>query len=203
MRASAPEASEGFVSQASSEETDIRLCRSRLLVAMAAAHLKSLRDILSSVPDHLAPRLEAEMSAGGKVVELLSTIDSQNATLLQKRQEVVRLQQRVEEEVAARRRERDDVQVASAKNRKHEAGLQQRLEMALGTTPATPKQELSMMAYETRINQLQGVVVSLQTELRQAGLRAKRAEEELMTVKDAAAPQLRALAHLEEEMVCR
>ena len=67
--------------------------------------------------------------------------------------------------------------------------------------PPSASQELSAVAQETRINQLQSVIVSLQTELRQAERRAQQAQQEATAAKYAAAPQLRALAHVEEELL--
>ncbi|KOO32591.1 hypothetical protein Ctob_010290 [Chrysochromulina tobinii] len=110
-------------------ETDMRLHRSRLMVAITAMNPKGLQQVLQSLPPS-AQALETEIKAAQAVVELLSRYD---------------------------------------------------------------QLELTAMAQETRINELQAVVVSLQTQLRQSEMRGQQVRLELANAKESLGPTLKAL----------
>lgn len=62
------------------------------------------------------------------------------------------------------------------------------------------RRELEAVTQETRINQLQGVIVSLQTELRGVEVRARQAEEEVQRGREEKEGQVQALALVEGEL---
>ncbi|KAL1521966.1 hypothetical protein AB1Y20_021612 [Prymnesium parvum] len=177
------------------EESEVRMVRSRLLTAVAAAHRKAVSDHLLSVPSSLAPRLHVELSAAEAMVATLGKLEAAGAEALRRRHEAAALQQRLDEEVAARARQEAAAReaVASARRAADEARRE-----AGGASAAGRLEE---MGQQTRVEQLQAAVVSLQTEVRQAERRARQAAEAAEAAREGAAAERRAAAAREEEVL--
>eukprot|EP00966_Prymnesium_polylepis_P113981 2634563-Prymnesium_polylepis.1 len=89
------------------------------------------------------------------MISILVKVDAGGAESLQKRHEAASLQQRLDEEIAGRRRMQDEMRALEAKAQRSDAQLKRELEAAQGLAPPSASQELSAVAQETRINQLQ------------------------------------------------
>jgi len=179
-------------------ETDMRLHRSRLMVAITAMNPKGLQQVLQSLPPS-AQALETEIKAAQAVVELLSRYDQLVKEQADVRASAEDLRIQLESEARARRGAQEDARQAAAGRQAGEAQMRTELRAARGQAPPSSEQELTAMAQETRINELQAVVVSLQTQLRQSEMRGQQVRLELANAKESLGPTLKALKVAEEE----
>jgi len=176
----------------------MRLHRSRLMVAITAMNPKGLQQVLQSLPPS-AQALETEIKAAQAVVELLSRYDQLVKEQADVRASAEDLRIQLESEARARRGAQEDARQAAAGRQAGEAQMRTELRAARGQAPPSSEQELTAMAQETRINELQAVVVSLQTQLRQSEMRGQQVRLELANAKESLGPTLKALKVAEEE----
>jgi hypothetical protein len=133
------------------KETDIRLHRSRLMVAITAGNLKSLEEVLASLPPSTQP-ISAEVEAANKVVQLLKRVDELSSEVAAEKANADAARKAHEADQSALKRTEATAQKANAK---HQAQLQHmttQLSAARGDAPPSSEAELKAMAQETRIN---------------------------------------------------
>ena len=180
-------------------EANVKVTRSRLMTAIAAGNASALSEVCGSVAAEWAAELQSEVAAARKAIELVQgheaavkSLDEERAAVLRLRTELAALGEQ-HRASAGEIGEADDV-IHGLKAQLSGAELR-----ASGRAPPTAAEELSSVQRETRINELQTVVVSLQTQLRQAEQAAAHARAELATAQAGLQPMSTANAELQEQ----
>ena len=182
------------------DDTDVRAARSRVLAGIAASNAKGLDEVLSSIPPKLLGLLEMELNAAQAVQELLSKVEHAMSGQAKKQADASELKRQAESEAAARVAAEETARRDAAQHQADVAQLRAELTAAKGQAPPSSEVELQAVAQETRINELQAVVVSLQTQLRQAEMKAQQLTLEVAAGKEAVGPTVKAMRVVEEEL---
>ena len=180
-------------------DTDLRLHRAQLMAAIQAANPKALGDVLTNVAPSAAT-LEAEVGAAKAVVELLSKLESTTEALATERTRVEELRANGAAAATASLSADGAAKQAAAQHQAEVAQLRAQLNAAKNGAPPTSDTELTAVAQETRINELQAVIVSLQTQLRQAEMRGQQTALELANSKESVGPTLKAMRSVEDDL---
>jgi len=147
--------------------TGLGLQRTRLLAALAAANRVALSEVLGSLPPALESELSAEVAAARKGIELILGAEEHAAEIERAQSAYDDIQAALETTAGAGRAAQDAAADAAEIAARRITDLEAMLAEAKGAGPVTPQQELDLIATNTRINELQSVIVSLQTQLRQ------------------------------------
>ena len=180
-------------------EANVKVTRSRLMIAIAAGNADALSEVCNSVAAEWAAELQSEVSAARKAIELVRGHEAAVKSLDEERAAVLRLRTQLSElgeqhrASASEIGEADDV-INGLKEQLSGAELR-----ASGRAPPTSAQELSSVQRETRINELQTVVVSLQTQLRQAEQATAHSKAETATAQAGLQPMSAANGELQEQ----
>ena len=147
-------------------EADVKVTRSRLLAAIAAGNVAALNEVLGSLPAGAEAELEAEAKAARKAIELVTSSERAVSAGDDDQAVVIELRQKLADAEEAHRAS----QAAVEANDALVAELKQELEAARGVASGggSPAHQLGAVQQATRINELQSVVVQLQTQLRQS-----------------------------------
>ena len=134
-------------------DANVKVTRSRLMIAIAAGNADALSEVCDSVAADWAAELQSEVAAARKAIELVrgheaavKSLDSERAAVLRLRTELAELAEQ-QRGSAAEMGEADDV-INELKEQLSGAELR-----ASGRAPATSAQELSSVQQETRIKQ--------------------------------------------------
>ena len=180
-------------------EANVKVTRSRLMIAIAAGNASALTEVCGSVAAEWAAELQSEVAAAKKAIELVrgheaavKSLDEERAAVLRLRTELAALGEQ-HRASAGEIGEADDV-IHGLKAQLSGAELR-----ASGRAPASAAEELSSVQRETRINELQTVIVSLQTQLRQAEQAAAHARAETATAQAGLQPMSAANGELQEQ----
>ena len=181
------------------DEADVRSQRSQLLAAVAAANATVLKNVLDSLSAN-AGSLEMEFKAANAALEVLHKLDQATSALEDEKLSSETLRKHGESESLLRIDSEKAAQAAAAQQQATLAQLQAELRVARGQGPVSSDAELAAISQETRINELQAVIVSLQTQIRQAEMKNQQLTMELANAKEAAGPTLKAMKATEDEL---
>ena len=153
---------------------DVSIARKRLMAAMASGNLTATREVMVSISPSLASgELSLECKAAAAVVEILAAREREAAEAADARERAQQSEARSIAADAARARaesERHEAEStvarerASADDERRRAG--EREAVAAGAGEALARVPVEGIQHATRVNELQAVVVSLQTRLR-------------------------------------
>ena len=180
-------------------DTDPIVSRSRLLTAIAAVDSRALEETIASIPEELHLQLESELRAAKAVVESLAKQSALEAELEKAKAKGVELQGALDAESARLKQVETAAGGSAAQASAVQAQLKSDLRAARGQD-VPHDHEVKAIAQETRINELQASVASLQTQLRQSEMKGQQQLLELANAKEAVGPTLKAMKHVEEEL---
>lgn len=180
-------------------DTDPIVSRSRLLTAIAAVDSRALEETIVSIPEELHLQLESELRAAKAVVESLAKQSALEAELEKAKAKGVELQGALDAESARLKQVETAAGGSAAQASAVQAQLKSDLRAARGQD-VPHDHEVKAIAQETRINELQASVASLQTQLRQSEMKGQQQLLELANAKEAVGPTLKAMKHVEEEL---
>jgi len=190
----------------------VAVARERLMAAIASGNLTATREVLESVSPHLASgALWAECGAAGKVVQILSEKERVDAEAAEARERARQFEARSIAADAARTRSEAEKRDAARQAAQRVAELEEELRRAGeregaaatagaalgragGSSSGAPVDGIQAA---TRLNELQTVVVSLQTRLRQSEQQVAHASLRVEAAEAAAEP-----LRMQVRMIC-
>ena len=169
------------------------------MAAIAAGNADALTEVCNSIASEWASELSSEVAAARKAIELVrghedavKALEREKAAALQLKEQMADLGEQ-QRNTASEVGQADGV-IADLKEQLSSAELR-----ASGHAPASAAAELSAIQQENRINELQSVIVSLQTQLRQAEQATAHARAETTTAQAGLQPMQSANAELQEQ----
>ena len=173
--------------------------QSRVLAAIAAKNATALNEVLASLPAS-AGADEVTVKAGRAASEVLAELAAKQSALTAANQSAADHERNAEAEASRRKQAESSAKSGAAEHQAAQAQMQRDVAVARGTAPASSDAQLRLVAQETRINELQAVVVSLQTKLRSSEMREQQGALELANTKESAGPTLKAMRATEDEL---
>ena len=186
---------------ASAGSDDPSVARSRVIAAIATANATTIGETIESLPADLAgAALEAEVRAAKAVQAALEERAAMAAELAEAKARAESLKADVDAEVAKRKAAEASSASAAAQHQGAVAQLKTEVRAAKGQGPVSSEAEVAAIAQETRINELQAVVVSLQTQLRSSEMKYQQTALELANAKESVGPTIKAMRGVEDEL---
>ena len=179
--------------------SDTRPFFSSLLAAISALDAAALTNALKSIPPELEKDLGAEIRAAKAVVDTLEKQATLSAELAEAKEQAQNLQIQLAAEGSNLKQSERTIAASVAEHSVAHAQLETDFKAAHGQ-PSSSESELVAVARETRINELQAIVASLQTKLRQSEMASQQQTLELANTKASVGPTLKTMNAMEREL---
>eukprot|EP00962_Isochrysis_galbana_P029930 scaffold9668_cov101-Isochrysis_galbana.AAC.2 len=202
-------------STSSAVDHDVAVARERLFAAISSGNLTATREVLESISPSLSSgKLSAECGAAAKVVEILTEKERVEAEVAEARERARQLEARSIAADAAKSRSEAEKREEARRGAQRVAQLEEDLRRAeeregaaaiagaaLGRVVGTDgAARVEGIQASTRVNELQGVVVSLQTRLRQSEQQVAHAAVRVEAAEAASDPLLKQIEDRDAEL---